>query len=88
MTEFVVEMPHTEADCLKGLDEMAGKGDKFLKQVRWGCPSGVHIGWAIVEAKDESEVRNLVGSPVMLSKARIVKVSRFSRKDVESFHKK
>jgi len=76
------------AECLKALDEMAGKGRKMLKDVRWGCMSGVHTGWAVVKAKDEQEVRDRIGSSYMQARARITEVGEFTPEAIESFHKK
>ncbi len=87
MATYVIELPHTDADCLRALDEMAGKGSKLLPKVHWGCKVGVHNGWAIVDADSESAVRELIGSPFMQSKARITKVETFTEKDIEAFHK-
>ncbi len=88
MAEFMVELPHTDSECLKALDEMADKGRKMLKDVRWGCMSGVHTGWAVVKAKDEREVRDRIGSSFMQAKARVTEVKEFTPKEIEGFHKK
>jgi hypothetical protein len=87
MAEYIVELPHTTEDCLRGLDEMADKGKTALKEVVWGCPSGVHMGWALIKAKSEQEVRDEIGSPTLLAKARITEVRHFTPKDIEGFHK-
>ncbi len=87
MAVYIVELPHSQEDCLKGLDEMADKGKKALKEVVWGCSSGVHMGWALIKAKGEQEVRDQIGSRTLLAKARITEVRHFTLKDIEGFHK-
>ncbi len=87
MAVYIVELNHNKEDCLKGLDEMAGQGKKALEEVVWGCSSGVHTGWALIKAGSEKEVRDQIGSPTMLAKARIIEVRHFTPKDIEDFHK-
>ena len=88
MANYVIELPHTDAECLKAMDEIAGKGSKLLPKVHWGCMAGVHNGWAIVDAKNESVARDLIGSSFMKGKARITKVETLTEKDIAAFHKK
>ncbi len=87
MSKYVIELPHTDAECLQAMDEIAGKGSKLLPKVYWGCKAGVHNGWAIVDANTESEVREMIGSPLMQGRARITKVETYTEKDIAAFHK-
>ncbi|MBI4302485.1 MAG: hypothetical protein HY664_07755 [Chloroflexi bacterium] len=85
--KYLVELPHTNEECLQAMDEVAAKGSKFLPKVYWGCMSGIHTGWAPLEAKSEEEVRNLITGSLVRNKARITKVDQFTEKQVASFHK-
>ena len=87
MAKFMVEMPHTSAECLQALDEISEHSATLLPKANWGCMAGVHNGWAVVDANNEAEVRQLVASPLMQKNARITKLSSFTRQDIESFHK-
>jgi len=87
MAKFMIELPHTDAECLQALDEISEHGSNLLPKANWGCMAGVHNGWAVVDANDEAAARQQVGSPLMQNKARIVKLSTFTRQDIESFHK-
>ena len=87
MAHYLVELPHTDAECLKGLDEIAKNGKQALKDVVWGCQAGVHTGWALVKAKSEQEVRDKIASPTMLKKARVTEVKHYTVKDIAGFHK-
>jgi hypothetical protein len=86
MARFLVESPHTAAQCLQALDEVLAQGPDTLAKYDWGCMAGDHRGWAIVEASSESEVRNMIPSLVR-GKAKIVKLNKFTAKDIASFHK-
>jgi hypothetical protein len=87
MAKFMIEMPHTDAECLQALDEISEHSATVLSKASWGCMSGVHNGWAVVDANNEAEVRQLVASPLMQKKARVTKLSTFTRQDIEGFHK-
>jgi hypothetical protein len=85
--KYVIETPHTEAECLRALDEEAAKGPEILKKFNYGCMAGDHTGYALVDVKDEAEARRLVPA-FLLDKARIVKVDVFSPDAIRAFHKK
>ena len=57
MTEYLIKAPHTKETCLQALDEVLEEGPEFLAEFHWGCPAGVHDGWAVLEAESESAVR-------------------------------
>jgi len=87
MAKYMVELPHTDAECLQALDEISERNQTLLSKANWGCMAGVHNGWAVVDANDEAGARQQVGSPLMQGKARITKLSTFTRQDIEGFHK-
>lgn len=87
MAEYLIELPHTKAECMKAMDEISEKGSEFLPKVYWGCMSGVHNGWSIVKAENESAARSLIGSPFMRNKARIVKVEKITKEDIKQYKK-
>ena len=87
MARYLIESPHTPAECLKALDAMLEKGAATLAKYDWGCMEGVHTGWTTVEAANESAARDTLPSSLR-SKARIVKLNKFTPKEIESFHKK
>ena len=87
MAKYMIELPHTDAECLQALDEIREHGSTLLPKVSWGCMAGVHNGWTVVDAKDEAEARGLVASPLIRGKARITQVSSFTPQDIDSFHR-
>jgi hypothetical protein len=55
----------------------------MLTHADWGCKAGVHSGWLIVELDSRDEAVMMV-PPEYRREARIVELSKFSRKDVEA----
>ncbi len=84
---YMIESRHTPDECLRALDEQLAKGPDILKKFYYGCKTGDHTGYAIVESKSDVEVRKLVPS-FLLSKTRIVEVDVFTPEMIKSFHTK
>ena len=55
MDRYLVETPHTAEDCKLVVDQIYAMG--YLHYFDWGCKSGIHSGWAIIEAEDETQAR-------------------------------
>ncbi len=85
MTRYIIESPHTKDECLKALDETLAEGPAILNKFDWGCGSGDHTGYAIVDAENESTVKNMVPG-FLRYKARIVQVGKFTPDQIKSFH--
>lgn len=85
MERYVIESPHSKDECLKALDEMLTEGPSVLSKFDWGCTAGDHTGYAIIDASDEIEAKNLVPRFIR-SKARVVKVGKFTPEQIRSFH--
>jgi len=84
MDRFIVETNHDRKDCLHILDQFVAYG--HITHFEWGCSSGVCTGWAIVDA--ESAEHALLSVPTALrSRARAVKLSRFTPEMIQAFHK-
>jgi hypothetical protein len=85
MARYLIESPHTTEECLRALDEILAGGPGALAKYDFGCMSGDHTGYCIVEAGSESDARNAVPS-FLRSKTRIVKVDKFTPEQIKSFH--
>jgi hypothetical protein len=72
---YLIEARHSPDECVQAMDEALARGPRFLAQFDWGCVAGEHTGWATVEAKNESEARDMVPA-IVRSKARIVRVDK------------
>jgi hypothetical protein len=87
MERYFIESPHTPQECLRALDEILEKGPGNLAKYEWGCMAGDHTGYAIVEARSESEVKETI--PAFLGgKARVVKLNKFTPEQIRDFHRK
>jgi len=83
MNRYLIETPHTAENCQRLVKEIHALG--YLHNFEWGCDSGIHSGWAIIEAESEAEAR-LAVPPLLRSRARVVKLSKFEVSDIESWH--
>jgi hypothetical protein len=87
MERYFVASPHTPEECLRALDEILEKGPRVLAEYEWGCMTGDHTGYAIVEARSEAEAKATI--PAFLEgKARVVKLNKFTPEQIREFHKK
>jgi len=87
MANYMIETSHTKEECLKALDAMMEHNPKNLDKFNWGCSTGVHTGWAMMEANDETEARNILPQSLQ-EKARITKVEVFTPQEIKSWHEK
>ena len=87
MPTYLIKLPHTAAECLNALDEIAAKGSQLLPKIYWGCEAGDHTGYAIVDAKSESAAKEMVTAINISAKASVTEVKNLTVKDIESFHK-
>jgi len=85
MERYIVESPHTKDECLRALDEVLAEGPAVLNKFDWGCKTGDHTGYAVVDAENETTVRNMIPS-FLRTKARVVKVGKFTPEQIRSFH--
>ncbi len=83
MNRYLVESPHSEHDCQKALTQVLAMG--FISHYDWGCKSGVHKGWAIIECDSEQE--SLLSVPAFVRhEATSTKLSRYTPEDFEEQH--
>jgi hypothetical protein len=83
MAIYQIETKHNDAECLRNLDELNAKGtlDKFYL----GCDSGIHSGWATIEATSEAEALKIVPE-FNRSKAIVARVSKMTPERVKQIH--
>jgi len=84
MDRYLIETPHKAQECLNLFQLLNTQG--YLTHFDWGCMSGVHTGWAVIEANSDAEAR-LVVPPLVRSQARIVKVTKFDADALAQMHK-
>jgi hypothetical protein len=84
MERFLIETSHRAQDCLNLLQLLNAQG--YLTHFDWGCVSGVHTGWALIEAGNQAEAR-LATPPLVRDQARVVKVDKFDAATLAQMHK-
>jgi hypothetical protein len=83
MHRFIVESKHTEGNCVAVVREVHNMG--YLNHFEWGCDAGVHCGWALIEAENESEA--LLSVPLIVRpQARAIRLVKFSKEDFNRTH--
>lgn len=87
MSMYLVESPHTSAECLKALDDVQAMGQGVLAQYDWGCMDSDHAGYLIIGAASKTDALNYV--PVTLrGKARVIKLNKFTADEIKALHAK
>jgi len=84
MDRYLIETPHAGSECLALIKELNAQG--YLRNFDWGCKTGIHSGWAIIEAENEAQAR-LAVPPLVRSRARIVKLDKFDAKTIEHYER-
>ena len=74
MDRYLIETPHTVAECLVLIKLINAQG--YLWNFDWGCKAGIHSGWAIIDAENEAQARLSV-PPLVRGRARIIKLNKF-----------
>jgi len=84
MNRYLIETPHTLSECLDLIKLLNAQG--YLWNFDWGCESGIHSGWAIIDAENEAQA-GLVVPPLVRSRARIVRLNKFDAATIEHYEK-
>ncbi|MFA6470325.1 MAG: hypothetical protein WCW35_15635 [Bacteroidota bacterium] len=82
MKQFLVVSPHTEEDCSKVVKLTLAIG--YLTHYYWGCKSGDHTGYAMIEADNPQEALLSVPS-IIRGKSRAAEISRFEPGEVKTW---
>ncbi len=86
MFTFLIESPHTEAECMNVMDDVNKTGAKELAAWHWGCAAGNHTGYRMVTATDEKAALAMVPADVR-DRAHVYKVSKMTPEQLEAAHK-
>ena len=79
MDRYLIETPHAGSECLALIKQLNAQG--YLHNFDWGCETGTHTGWAIIEAENEAQAR-LAVPPLVRGRARITKLNKFDGKTI------
>ena len=84
MAKFLIEVPH-EADkvaCARAIQVFLTSGSHFLTNADWGCADGEHKAWIVLDVESKEDARSIV-PPSFRPQAKIVKLSRFTMREVD-----
>jgi hypothetical protein len=84
MAKFLIEVPHEpeERACALAIQILLKTGSHFLTNAEFGCFDGEHKAWVIIEVESKEEARRIL-PPVLRSKAKIVKLSKFTLEQID-----
>lgn len=85
MAEFMIQVPHTPQECNQVSESFTEKDRSFLGKLRWGCQSGEHNAWAMLQADSEDEVRNMIPDAIK-QRVKITRVREMSLEQIRSMH--
>jgi hypothetical protein len=86
MSTFLIESPHTEAECMGVMESVNKSGAKELAAWDWGCMAGNHTAYRMVKAADENAALAMVPAEVR-EKAHVYKLTKMTPAMLEEHHK-
>jgi hypothetical protein len=84
---YLVSASHTPEQCLAALDAFAAQGKEPLARFDWGCMSGDHTGYALVEASSAEAALAAVPAN-QRAQAKAIKLDKFTIEQIKSLHAK
>lgn len=60
MPQYMIEFSHSPDECIQALHEIEPWANDLLDDIYWGCLSGRHDGWAVVEAENEEQAKEMI----------------------------
>ncbi len=82
MQKFMIISPHTHEECTMVVKQTLAIG--YLTHFWWGCKSGDHTGYAMIEANSADEA--LLSIPTMIrKKGRAIGLVQFDPEKVEGW---
>ena len=83
MNRYLVESTHAAEECHHVVEQFIYYG--HIMNFEWGCGAGVHCSYAMVESENESGALLSV-PPNLRSKARAIKLSKFTPEKLQKAH--
>jgi hypothetical protein len=85
MNRYLIEVTHdpTHADCGRLADTLTQAGAHFLTRAGWGCQSGIHCCWLLVEALTDEDAE-LIVPPALRCNGRIVRLDNLAIEDLQN----
>jgi hypothetical protein len=83
---YLLISPHKPEDCLAALERINAKDKQLLAKMDWGCMDGDHTGYLVTNGESADAVKAMLPESERAS-AKVVKVSKFTAKDLKEAHK-
>ena len=82
MQKFMIISPHSHEECTFVIKQTLAIG--YLTHFYWGCKSGDHTGYTMIDAESEKEA--LLSIPTVIrNKGKAIGIVQFDPKDVEKW---
>lgn len=85
MANYIIEVSHTDPECLQGLKTIEDWGMGLLHHAWFGCAVGIHTSWLQIEVDSEIEALG-VFPPVVRKFARVVEVQKLTPDMIRDLH--
>ena len=86
-THYLIITTHTAPQCLAALDSYVAKDTKLVEKFDWSCADGEHNGYLVVDAANKKAALDLLPATEQ-KEAKIIKLNKFTVKQIEEYHKK
>lgn len=82
MQKFMIISPHTHEECTMVIKQSLAIG--YLTHFFWGCKSGDHTGYAMIDAENEQEALYSIPT-VIRNKGKAIGVIQFDPEKVKNW---
>src|ERR1041385_5724129 len=82
MDRYLVISGHTAEECRLAVKYFSEHHATYMTHFEWGCFDNDHNAYAIIEADNHEHARMSV-PPMLRSKAKIVKLARFTAQQIQ-----
>lgn len=86
MPRYLIHLTHGSDHevCVRALAAIERYGGHLFTNVDWGCKSGNHSGWLVVELNSRDEAMQMV-PPEFRKETQIVELNRFTREEIAAW---
>ncbi len=84
-SKYMVVTTHNADQCLQVMDDVVKQNRKILDKCWMGCMSGEHTGYAMVDARRESDALKML-PPALRTNAKATRVSKLTPKQIKKAH--
>ena len=85
-TKYLIEVPHGADECTWVMDEIIGRGPHYQQLFYWGCLTGEHSAWALLDGPGREAVLEEALPPVLRERARVRRVARVWSDELRRLH--